>query len=80
MNMLGKVRRLYYRDGLSLSEIERRAGLTRKPIRKWLKAPEGMEPKHRRCSGDTKITPYAAQLVQSNHTPGAVDRRQRRAG
>ena len=24
MNQLGKVRRLYYRDGLSLSEIERR--------------------------------------------------------
>jgi len=30
MNQLGRVRRLYYRDGLSLSEIERRTGLTRK--------------------------------------------------
>ncbi len=39
MNLLGKVRRLRYRDGLNLSEIERRTGLTRKTIRKWLKAP-----------------------------------------
>jgi len=44
MNILGKVRRLYHRDRLSLSEIERRTGLTRKTIRKWLNAPEGAEP------------------------------------
>ncbi len=48
MNLLGKVRRLYYREGLTLSEIERRTGLTRKTIRKWLKAPEGVEPKYQR--------------------------------
>ena len=42
MNLLGKVRRLHYRDGLSLSEIERRTGLTRKTIRKWLKAPDAV--------------------------------------
>jgi hypothetical protein len=55
MNMLGRVRRLHYRDGLTISEIERRTGLTRKTIRKWLKAPEGVEPKYRRQAGDTKI-------------------------
>jgi transposase len=64
MNMLGKVRRLHYRDGLSLSEIERRTGLTRKTIRKWLTAPEGVEPKYERKAGDTKIAPYAARLVK----------------
>ena len=58
MNLLGKVRRLHYRDRLTLSEIERRTGLTRKTIRKWLNAPEGVEPKYRRRGGDTKITPY----------------------
>lgn len=40
MNLLGKVRRLHYRGGPSLSEIERRTDLTRKTIRKWLKEPE----------------------------------------
>ena len=32
MKDLGIVRRLYYRHGLSLSEIERRTGLTRKTV------------------------------------------------
>lgn len=68
MNMLGKVRRLYYRDGLSLSEIERRTGLTRKTIRNWLNAPEGVKPKYRRRGGDTKITPYAVQLLKMLET------------
>ena len=68
MNLLGKVRRLYYREGLTLSEIERRTGLTRKTIRKWLKAPEGVEPKYRRKVGDTKIAPYAGQLVKMLET------------
>ena len=46
MNMLGRVRRLYYRDGLSLSEIERRTGITRKTVRQWPNAPEGVETKY----------------------------------
>ena len=64
MNLLGKVRRLHYRDGLNLSEIERRTGLTRKTIRKWLKAPEGVEPNYRRKVGETKIGPFAERLVK----------------
>jgi transposase len=38
--------RMYVRGGLSLSEIERRTGLTRKTVRRRLKAAEGTEPKH----------------------------------
>ena len=64
MNLLGKVRRLHYRDGLNLSEIERRTGLTRKTIRKWLKAPEGVEPAYRRKVGETKIAPYVERLIK----------------
>ncbi len=78
MNLLGKVRRLHYRDGLSLSEIERRTGLTRKTIRKWLKAPERTEPTYRRKAGDTKITPYVGQLTKMLETDArrpAKDRR-----
>jgi len=79
MNMLGKVRRLYYRDGLSQSEIERRTGLTRKTIRKWLNAPEGVEPKYQRRVGDTKITPYAAELVRMLETDARRPVRDRRS-
>ncbi|MBS0354763.1 MAG: IS21 family transposase, partial [Proteobacteria bacterium] len=78
MNLLGKVRRLYYREGLTLSEIERRTGLTRKTIRKWLKAPEGVEPKYQRKVGDTKIAPYAAQLVKMLETDARRPQRDRR--
>jgi transposase len=64
MNQLGKVRRLYYRDGATLSEIERRTGLTRKTIRRWLKAPEGTEPKYRRRPAGGKIGPFAERLMK----------------
>ena len=66
MNQLGRVRRLYYRDGLSLSEIERRTGLTRKTVRTWLRAAEGTAPKYRRRAADgIKIAPFAAQLTKA---------------
>jgi len=78
MNILGRVRRLYYRDGLSLSEIERRTGLTRKTIRKWLKTPEGVEPKYNRQRGDNKIAPYAERLVQMLEIDARRSKRERR--
>ena len=40
MNLLGKIRRLKLRDGLSISEISRRTGLARNTIKNWLKADE----------------------------------------
>ena len=78
MNLLGKVRRLHYRDGLNLSEIERRTGLTRKTIRKWLKAPEGVEPNYRRKVGETKIAPFAERLVKMLETDARRPVRDRR--
>jgi transposase len=78
MNLLGKVRRLHFRDRLSISEIERRTGLTRKTIRKWLKAPEGVEPKYRRRAGDTKIAPYAERLVKMLKIDAQRPQRERR--
>ena len=42
MKDLGIIRRMYYRDGLSQSEIERRTGITRQTIRHWLGMPESL--------------------------------------
>src|SRR5271157_501683 len=79
MRDLGIIRRLHYRDGVSLSEIERRTGLTRKTIRRWLKAAEGTEPKYRRrATKDTKITPFAAQLTKALETDARRPKRDRR--
>lgn len=79
MNQLGKIRRLYYRDDLSLSEIERRTGLTRKTVRSWLKAADGTEPKYsRRTAEDTKIKPFAEQLTKALEIDARRPKRDRR--
>jgi len=78
MNLPGKVRRLYYRDRLTLSEVERRTGLTRKTVRKWLNTPEGVEPKYRRRSVDSKIAPYAERLLKMLEIDAGRPKRERR--
>lgn len=66
MKDLGIIRRLLYRDGLSLSEIERRTGLTRKTVRRWLNTAEGTEPRYRRRLAEgTKIAPFAERLTRA---------------
>jgi transposase len=78
MEKLGKLRRLYYRDGLTLSEIARRTGFARNTVKTWLKAAEGVEPKYRRREVDTKISPYAAQLIKMLETDARRPKRDRR--
>ena len=78
MNMLGRVRRLHYRDGLTLSEIERRTGLTRKTIRKWLKMPEKTEPVYRRRAVETKLDAYAERLTKMLELDARRAKRERR--
>ncbi len=79
MKQLGRVRRLFYRDGLSLSEIERRTGLTRKTVRGWLKAAEGTEPVYRRRPAeDTKIAPFAEHLTKALEIDARRPKRDRR--
>ncbi len=80
MKDLGIIRRLYYRDGLSISEIERRTGVTRKTVRHWLKAAEGTEPKYRRRPAeDTKIAAFAAQLTKALEADARRPKRDRRS-
>jgi transposase len=82
MAMLGKIRRLYYRDGLSINEIRRRTSLSRNTIKKWLKAPGDATPKYRRRGVSTKLAPFVSTLKQSleadSHRP-KQDRRTARA-
>jgi transposase len=70
---------MYYRKGLSLSEIERRTGLTRKTVRRWLSAAEGTEPKYRRRpTEDIKIAPYAERLTKALEVDARRPKRDRR--
>ena len=79
MKDLGRIRRLFYRDGVSLSEISRKTGYSRNTVKRWLKTPEGTEPKYRRLNPNTKIAPYAAQLIKALETDSRRPKRDRRS-
>ena len=78
MEMLGKIRRLYLRDKLSLSEISRRTGLSRNTVKKWLKKPEGTHPSYRRGQQERKLAPYQDWLDQALQADARRVRRDRR--
>ena len=65
MKDLGRIRRLFYRDGVSLSEISRKTGYSRNTVKRWLRTPEGTEPKYERQNPNIKIAPYAARLIKA---------------
>ena len=79
MKELGRVRRLFYRDGVSLCEISRKTGYCRNTIKRWLKTAEGTEPTYRRPYHETKIAPYAAQLLKALETDAHRPKRDRRS-
>ena len=79
MKDLGRVRRLFYRDGVSLSEISRKTGYCRNTVKRWLKTAEGTEPTYRRPCHETKIAPYAAQLLKALETDAHRPKRDRRS-
>ncbi|MET3109391.1 transposase [Oxalobacteraceae bacterium GrIS 1.18] len=54
MGMYSKVRRLFFRERLSISAIQRQTSLSRNTIKKWLKEGEGVEPKYARPKPVTK--------------------------
>jgi len=62
MNVLGKIRRLRFREGLSIIEISRRLGVARNTVKRWLNAARGTEPKYRRKDSATLITAYEGEL------------------
>lgn len=67
MEILGKIRRMYERDKLSLHEIARRTGLSRNTIRTWLRKPaeKVATPTYIRAAKAGKLSPYHATLEQA---------------
>ena len=62
MAMIGKVRRMHYRQKKSVREIVRITSLSRNTVRKWLKAPVKVEPKYRRGERATKLSAHHEAL------------------
>ncbi len=78
MAMIGKIRRMHFRQGKSVREIARSTSLSRNTIRRWLKAPVDGEPKYRRTVAPTKLTPFHDRLRQALKVDAHRPKRERR--
>ncbi|HRD90994.1 MAG TPA: IS21 family transposase [Accumulibacter sp.] len=78
LNMLGTIRRLHFRDGLSISELSRRTGLARNTIKRWLRSDEGAEPKYERKDRPTILSPYVDRLTTWLEADARRAKRERR--
>ena len=79
MAMIGKIRRMYFRDKKSEREIARITSLSRNTIRTWLKAPVKREPKYRRSEQPGKLTPFHTAITQALKADALRPRRERRS-
>jgi len=78
MDMIGKVKRMHFRDHLSFSDIARRTGLSRNTVKKWVKAPVEVEPRYRRDAVPGKLSAYEEALVQMLQADARRQKRERR--
>ena len=78
MEMMGKIRRMYFRDQLSLHEIAKRTGLSRNTIRKWIRAAEATQPVYQRRAVFNKLNPFHATLERALKADALRPKSQRR--
>ena len=79
MAMYAKVRRLKFRDGLSICEIARRTSLSRNTIKAWLRGADRNAMKYRRPPGKTKLDAHVDWLRQAMEIDQARPKRDRRS-
>ena len=78
--MMGKIRRIHFRDGKSIREVVRRTGLSRNTVRDGVRAPVEREPRYRRTVRPGKLTPFHAAGVQALQADALRLRKERRTG
>ena len=62
MALLSVIRRWHFRDGMPIREIERRTGLSRNTIRKYLRS-GAVEPRFKVPARPSKLGPFAEKLI-----------------
>ena len=62
MAMIGKVKRMFFREKKSVREIVPLTSLSRNIVRMWLKAAVQEEPRYRRSAAPDKLTPCHESL------------------
>ena len=78
MGMLAKIRRMHFRDKLSLREIAKRSGLSRNTLRRWLRQQDVTEPVYPARVSPSILDPYREQLVAWLRTDSHRPKRDRR--
>ena len=77
MALLSVIRRWHFREGMPIREIERRTGLSRNTIRKYLRAGT-VEPKFKVPERPSKLDPFAEKLSGWLRIEGGKSRKQKR--
>ncbi len=77
MALLSVIRRWHFREGMPIREIERRTGLSRNTIRKYLRGGT-VEPKFKVPDRPSKLDPYAEKLSGWLRIEAGKSRKQRR--
>ena len=78
MVMYAKIRRMYFRENQSISEIARKTSLSRNTVKKWLRESDGCEPKYRRNRSDKILKPFEPWLLQALKADSHRPKRDRR--
>ena len=78
MAMIGKIRRMYFRDKKSVREIARITSLSRNTVRTWLRATVEKEPRYVRSPQPGKLTPFHEALTHALKADAMRPRSQRR--
>lgn len=78
MGMFAKIRRMHFRDNVSVREIARQTGLSRNTVREWLRRSEMTEPQYPKRATPSVLDPYKDQLVSWLKTDSHRPRRDRR--
>ena len=77
MALLSVIRRWHFREGMPIREIERRTGLSRNTIRKYLRS-GAVEPKFKLADRPSKLDPFAEKLTGWLKIEAGKSRKQKR--
>jgi transposase len=77
MALLSVIRRWHFREGMPIREIERRTGLSRNTIRKYLHS-GAVEPRFKVPDRPSKLDPFAEKLTGWLRIEAGRSRKQRR--
>ncbi len=80
MDMIGKIRRMSLRDGVSHSAIAKATGLSRNTVKKWLRQAQVVAPRYVRQRRPGKLTAFEPVWLQALEADARRPKRDRRTG